>query len=177
MPWPVGERCATDVRSGARRALLSVRRGSSSAEALTKRGTRLPGECSERVLKKQALQAAFWAKDEEQIRAVKEQIKEADEKWLQEMQDNFQQAARHDQRFLSEAVKGESRSQTKIYALKDENNKLYDLTTWMRENEYRLFPTIHPDFLDALSRIYDMDPAPPLLRRNKVLEPSAEASF
>jgi hypothetical protein len=28
-----------------------------------------------------------------------------------------------------------------------------------------------------LSRIYDMDPAPPMLRRSRVLEPMAEASF
>ena len=60
---------------------------------------------------------------------------------------------------------------------KDESGKLYDLTVWMRDNEYRLFPTIHPDFLDALSRIYDMDPAPPLMRRSRVLEPTAEAAY
>ena len=60
---------------------------------------------------------------------------------------------------------------------KDEENKLYDLSKWVRENEYLLFPTIHPDFLDALSRIYDMDPVPPILRRNKVLEPESEATY
>ena len=60
---------------------------------------------------------------------------------------------------------------------KDEGGKIYDLTNWMRDNEYRLFPTIHPDFLDALSRIYDMDAAPPLIRRSRVLEPRAEASY
>ena len=60
---------------------------------------------------------------------------------------------------------------------KDEENKLYDLSKWVRENEYLLFPTIHPDFLDALSRIYDMDPVPPILRRNKMLEPESEATY
>ena len=60
---------------------------------------------------------------------------------------------------------------------RDEENKMYDLSKWVRENEYLLFPTIHPDFLDALSRIYDMDPVPPILRRNKVLEPETEATY
>jgi hypothetical protein len=45
------------------------------------------------------------------------------------------------------------------------------LTKWMKDNEYSLFPTIHPDFLDALSRIYDMDPIPPRKRTGRVLEP------
>ena len=60
---------------------------------------------------------------------------------------------------------------------KDEEGKLYDLTDWVRKNEYSLFPTIHPDFLDALSRIYDMDPIPPLFRRHQKLEPEAEARY
>ena len=60
---------------------------------------------------------------------------------------------------------------------KDENGKLYDLVNWVRDNEYSLFPTIHPDFLDALSRIYDMDPTPPIRRSHRVLEPEAEATF
>jgi hypothetical protein len=54
---------------------------------------------------------------------------------------------------------------------------LYDLVKWVRDNEYNLFPTIHPDFLDALSRIYDMDPTPPISRSYRVLEPEAEAAF
>jgi len=60
---------------------------------------------------------------------------------------------------------------------KDENGKLYDLVKWVKDNEYSLFPTIHPDFLDALSRIYDMDPVPPISRSYRVLEPEAEAAF
>jgi hypothetical protein len=47
----------------------------------------------------------------------------------------------------------------------------------MKDNEYSLFPTIHPDFLDALSRIYDMDPIPPRLRTGRVLEPEREALY
>ena len=60
---------------------------------------------------------------------------------------------------------------------KDENGKLYDLVKWVKDNEYSLFPTIHPDFLDALSRIYDMDPTPPISRSYRVLEPEAEAAY
>ncbi len=60
----------------------------------------------------------------------------------------------------------------------DEEKKTYDLTKWMKDNEYNLFPTIHPDFLDALSRIYDMDPIPPrTANRGRSLEPPAEARY
>jgi hypothetical protein len=60
---------------------------------------------------------------------------------------------------------------------KDEEGQLYDLTDWVKKNEYLLFPTIHPDFLDALSRIYDMDAVPPMSRNHQVLEPEAEARY
>ena len=60
---------------------------------------------------------------------------------------------------------------------KDEEGKLYDLVDWVKRNEYLLFPTIHPDFLDALSRIYDMDAMPPISRRRQSLEPDAEARY
>ena len=60
---------------------------------------------------------------------------------------------------------------------KDENGKLYDLVKWVKDNEYSLFPSVHPDFLDALSRIYDMDAAPPMPRKGRTLEPEAEASY
>jgi len=60
---------------------------------------------------------------------------------------------------------------------KDENGRIYDLVKWVKDNEYNLFPMIHPDFLDALSRIYDMDPTPPIRRSYRVLEPEAEAAF
>ena len=60
---------------------------------------------------------------------------------------------------------------------KDEEGNLYDLVDWVKRNEYLLFPTIHPDFLDALSRIYDMDAMPPISRRRQSLEPEAEARY
>ena len=66
---------------------------------------------------------------------------------------------------------------SKKVVCKDENGKLYDLTKWVRDNEYNLFPTIHPDFLDALSRIYDMDATPPIIRSYRKLEPEAEAVY
>ena len=60
---------------------------------------------------------------------------------------------------------------------KNEEGKLYDLSNWVKENEYCLFPSIHPDFLDALSRIYDMDAMPPMPRRGRTLEPEMEATY
>ena len=60
---------------------------------------------------------------------------------------------------------------------KDEEGHSYDLVDWVKRNEYDLFPTIHPDFLDALSRIYDMDPIPPRIRQHGSLEPAAEALY
>jgi hypothetical protein len=60
---------------------------------------------------------------------------------------------------------------------KDESDVVYDLAKWVRDNEYNLFPTIHPDFLDALSRIYDIDPTPPVIRTYRNLEPEAEAAY
>jgi len=60
---------------------------------------------------------------------------------------------------------------------KNEEGKLYDLSNWVKENEYCLFPSIHPDFLDALSRIYDMDAMPPMPRRGRVLEPAKEERY
>ena len=60
----------------------------------------------------------------------------------------------------------------------DEERKTYDLTKWVKDNEYNLFPTIHPDFLDALSRVYDIDPMPPRSgNRGRSLEPPAEARY
>ena len=47
---------------------------------------------------------------------------------------------------------------------KDENGKIYDLMEWWIKNEYMFFPnTVMKDFLDALSRIYDIDPQPPII--------------
>jgi len=87
-----------------------------------------------------------------------------------------------DEKFLtSNQVDFKDRNQAFLISKKiiciDENRKTYDLTKWMKDNEYSLFPTIHPDFLDALSRIYDMDPIPPRTRTGRVLEPVTEAAY
>jgi len=87
-----------------------------------------------------------------------------DEKYLTSMQMDFKD---RNQSFLISK---------KIICI-DEERKTYDLTKWMKDNEYSLFPTIHPDFLDALSRIYDMDPIPPRIRTGRVLEPAREAAY
>lgn len=47
---------------------------------------------------------------------------------------------------------------------KNEENRVYNLVEWFIQNEYLFFPnTTKKDFLDAMSRIYDMDPTAPIL--------------
>jgi len=47
---------------------------------------------------------------------------------------------------------------------KNQEGKIYDLMEWFVKNEYLFFPnTTMKDFMDALSRIYDMDPQPPII--------------
>jgi len=47
---------------------------------------------------------------------------------------------------------------------KDTDNRLYDLVDYMIRNEWIFFPnTTAKDMLDALSRIYDMDPRAPMI--------------
>ena len=58
----------------------------------------------------------------------------------------------------------------------DEEGKTYDMCKWLKENEYDLFPSIHPDFLDAMSRIYDMDMRPPRFTSGQT-EPAAEPAY
>lgn len=46
---------------------------------------------------------------------------------------------------------------------KDHNNNVYELSQWVIDNEYKLFPHNKlKDFLDALARIYDLDLRPPI---------------
>jgi hypothetical protein len=59
----------------------------------------------------------------------------------------------------------------------DENNKVYDLTQCFIE-EYRDHPFAqHDDLIDALSRIYDMEPAAPINFDAKALEGVADDEF
>lgn len=47
---------------------------------------------------------------------------------------------------------------------KDADGKIYDVIEWMINNEYLFFPaTTMKDFLDAMSRIYDLDIGPPMI--------------
>ena len=60
----------------------------------------------------------------------------------------------------------------------DEERKTYRLTKWVKDNEYNLFPTVHPDFLDALFRIYDMDAMSARSNnRGRSLDPPREARY
>lgn len=59
---------------------------------------------------------------------------------------------------------------------KNQEGRVYDVTDWYLKNEYLFFPnTTQKDFLDALSRIYDMDPQPPLIYNDEMLEPEVFA--
>lgn len=53
--------------------------------------------------------------------------------------------------------------------------KVYDLVKWVLSNEYLMFPaTTHKDFLDVLSRFYDMDPVVPMVFNQADTMPVAE---
>lgn len=55
---------------------------------------------------------------------------------------------------------------------KDHNNKVYELTNYIIRTEYTRFPSSQTkDFLDAMSRIYDMDLNPPMSYNNIILSP------
>jgi hypothetical protein len=47
----------------------------------------------------------------------------------------------------------------------------------MIENEYNLFPAVHVDMLDAMSRIYDIEASPPQTVYQDDLEPEALPSY
>eukprot|EP00662_Eupelagonemidae_sp_cell21_P056948 gene56948-biopygen106866 len=55
---------------------------------------------------------------------VMTKIKDMNKKWMAKMQETVKEAAKSDQRFLSEVIRGEHRFQSKIYALKDEDDRL-----------------------------------------------------
>lgn len=59
---------------------------------------------------------------------------------------------------------GEAYRISKPIRHKNEEGRLYDLVEWFVKNEYLFFPnTTAKDFLDATSRIYDMEPVPPII--------------
>lgn len=60
---------------------------------------------------------------------------------------------------------------------RNEDNKIYDLMDWVKRNEYSFFPNVHVDWLDALSRMEDIEMLPPILRTADDLSPPAEAAY
>lgn len=60
---------------------------------------------------------------------------------------------------------------------KDENGRLYDVVQRMIDNEYNLFPAVHVDMLDAMSRIYDIEASPPQTVFQDDLEPEAIPAY
>ena len=61
----------------------------------------------------------------------------------------------------------------------DEENRIYDVVDYLINNEYLFFPnSINDDGLDGLSRIYDMEPSPPIpMSYRKKLTPEAVADY
>jgi hypothetical protein len=55
---------------------------------------------------------------------------------------------------------------------KNENGRVYDLVQWFIANEYMLFPaTTYKDFLDAQSRVYDLELGAPMIYNEQDLVP------
>ena len=59
----------------------------------------------------------------------------------------------------------------------DDNKKLYNLVDYILDEEYRYFPQVHVDAMDAMSRIYDMNPTAPIVRSVEDLLPAPEAAY
>jgi hypothetical protein len=61
---------------------------------------------------------------------------------------------------------------------KDQDGKLYNLVNWMIDNEYNFFPaTTSKDFLDAMSRLYDLNMNPPQKVREEHVTPPYTGDF
>ena len=55
---------------------------------------------------------------------------------------------------------------------RNQDNRIYNLIEWYIANEYLFFPnTTKKDFLDALSRVYDMDIQAPIIYQDKDIYP------
>jgi hypothetical protein len=60
----------------------------------------------------------------------------------------------------------------------NENKRVYDLVNWFITNEYTYFPaTKLKDFLDCLSRIYDMEVTPPSSAEDKMVLPEYAGDY
>lgn len=59
----------------------------------------------------------------------------------------------------------------------NQEGQAYDVVHFFIYNEYLLFPSIHPDFLDAMSRIYDIGVAVPQIINAESLEPMPEPEY
>jgi hypothetical protein len=53
----------------------------------------------------------------------------------------------------------------------DENGRIYNLVQYLIDNEYLFFPAGAKDLMDAMSRFYDLEMAPPRLYRESDLIP------
>ena len=83
-------------------------------------------------------------------------------------------ASSHDKETQNQQRMREAGEEFRVYRptrRMNENRLVYSLNAGLFE-EYRSYPfSKHDDFLDALSRIYDMEPRPPVLIDERMLEP------
>lgn len=64
---------------------------------------------------------------------------------------------------------------SKAIKRKDENGRIYDVVEKFMANEYLFFPaTTAKDFMDAMSRVYDVDLKPPIIYKNSDTLPPEE---
>jgi len=59
----------------------------------------------------------------------------------------------------------------------NEDGEVYDVVEYFINSEYMLFPTIHPDFMDAMARMYDIGMTPPQLVKQEQLEPEVMPDY
>jgi hypothetical protein len=74
--------------------------------------------------------------------------------------------------------KGKAHLLAKPIRLKDHTGRVYDLVKWFIANEYMFFPaTTAKDFMDAMSRFYDLDMSPPQIIHDSMLNPEPEGDY
>lgn len=97
-------------------------------------------------------------------------IENGEFKWQLDREDQVTKAQR-------EAIRrGEGHLVASHIKHKDESGNAYNLIKWFIDNEYQFFPTSkQKDFLDAMSRLYDMDIAPPIIVSETDVYPMPEA--
>lgn len=82
---------------------------------------------------------------------------------------------RHTRLQMQAAARGEDYLIAREISHIDEAGKAYNLLRWFLDTEYLFFPTSKDkDFLDAMSRVFDLQPVPPMIYNDADVYPMAE---